>query len=86
MAEKPWLAVACDLLDQRPRCMKDGRQAGGGGGSGRVWGLEASDRSEAEMARAGVVAGKGVRELKGRGGVHDEEYHGSITFSKFFFQ
>ena len=36
MAERPWMAVAFDLLDQRPRCMKDGRQAGRDGGSGRV--------------------------------------------------
>jgi len=50
------------------------------------WGLEASDRPEAEMVRAGAVAGKVMRDLKGREGVHDEEYHGSITFSKSYFQ
>ena len=48
------------------------------------WGLEASDRPEAEMVRAGAVAGKVMRDLKGREGVHGEEYPGSITSSKFY--
>ena len=36
VAEKPWMAVAFDLMGQRPRCIKDGRQAGRDGGSRRV--------------------------------------------------